>query len=705
MDDFTSQNNIAEVLAENKMLKRRLDRMIKETKNLVALHDRTLLLRDYSERERVLQLEYNSLLLENAPDIIFLLDTELRLLLGSRTFFEFLGHSNSDALLNDTFEELFSDVMTAMWLEEKRAIYMSVMENRESQHFIDEIHIDGVRKVYSVSANPAIDSNGNTMGIICMVHDNTELVEVKEAAEIAAHAKANFLANMSHEIRTPMNAIIGMTNIGINATDIERKEYCLGKIETASKHLLGIINDILDFSKIDAGKFELSETSFNFEKTLSKIVDVINFSIESRKQNLYVSIDNCIPKHLFGDEQRLSQVVTNLLSNAIKFTPDGGTIRLDATLLSEKDDVCKLQVSVEDTGIGISKKQQTRLFNAFEQADAGITRKFGGTGLGITISKNIVEMMGGEIWLESQLGVGSKFMFTVLLKKSCESIVASHDKNIVWNNMKFFIIDDDPIILDFFVQLFQSKGAICTTASSAAQAQELLAQSSEYNMYFIDYTLPDLSGLELAELIQKQGNIQPVALLSTAGDWDNIKGKATTVGVSTFLSKPLFSSAVLSTVSSCLGEAEPLTVQRAETKSKFSHTIADYSGYFILLVDDVEINREIILALLEDTNVSIDTAENGIQAVEMFTQSPDKYGLILMDVQMPEMDGHTATRSIRALDIPFAKTIPIIAMTAHVFREDIENCVEAGMNNHIGKPIDTGELYAILQMYLHNRDG
>ena len=388
----------------------------------------------------------------------------------------------------------------------------------------------------------------------------------KEKADAENRQKSVFLANMSHEILTPMNAIIGMTAIAEATDDPERVKYCLNKIDTASKHLLGIINDILDMSKIEADKLILSPTCFNFEDMLQKTVSFIDFRVNEHKQKLRVKTDGAIPPALIGDDQRVSQVIANLLSNAVKFTPDEGTITLETRFISEKDNVCRIQVSVSDTGIGISDEQKARLFRSFEQADAGTSRKFGGTGLGLAISRRIVEMMGGKLWVESAIGEGSTFTFEILLER-------------------------------------------CDGAN------------------------PD----------------------------DLIKDKH---------------------------------------DEKESEQDDDFNGHTILLAEDVEINREIVKFLLEPTGIDIECAENGIRAVELFQAAPEKYELVFMDMQMPEMDGCEATRRIRALDIPAAGTIPIIAMTANAFKEDEEACLAAGMNAHLGKPLDINAVFDVLRKYI-----
>ena len=385
---------------------------------------------------------------------------------------------------------------------------------------------------------------------------NTKLKDAVTKVTASSKAKSEFLSNMSHEMRTPMNAIINMTVIGKKADIIERKDYALYKIGEASTHLLGVINDILDMSKIEANKFEIIPVKFNFEKMLMGVVSVNNFRIEEKHQKLQMRVDNNIPKLLISDDQRLSQVITNLLGNAIKFTPENGSITLDASFLREENGVCTIQISVTDTGIGISKEAQAHLFQSFQQAETSTARKFGGTGLGLSISKSFVEMMGGKIWVESEEGRGSTFAFTIQAGRGSE-VEERHD---------------------------------------------------------------------LKDTMKESNN--------------------------------------------------------------------DFSGHRILLVEDMEINREIVLMLLEPTNLEIDCAENGLQAVEMFIEEPDRYEIIFMDVHMPGMDGYEATGQIRLYEEKLKSEenqhhrVPIVAMTANVFKEDIEHCINAGMDNHLGKPLD-----------------
>ncbi|WP_461255951.1 response regulator [Treponema sp. R80B11-R83G3] len=508
--------------------------------------------------------------------------------------------------------------------------------------------------------------------------------------------KSAFLANMSHEIRTPMNAIIGMTTIGKSASDFIRKDYCFSKIEDASNHLLGVINDILDMSKIEANKFELSESEFDLEKTLRRVVNVVNFRIDEKHQKFSVHIDRSIPRILIGDDQRIAQVITNLLGNAVKFTPENGTITLAVRLAGKGSDLCTLQISVSDTGIGISPEQKAKLFKSFEQAESSTTRKYGGTGLGLAISKSIVELMGGSIWVESEIGKGSTFFFTIQLKRSDNEKHRFLSSDVNLKNVRILTVDDDPDVLAYFSDIAQGFEIMCDTAISGEEALKLIDQKSGYNIYFIDWKMPVMDGIQLVREIRSRVTKNAIVIMISAAEWSSVATEAKAAGVDKFLSKPLFPSTIAEMINECLGVDE-----RQAEKAKASDIAGIFADKRILLVEDVEINREIVQALLEPTQLEIDCAENGLEAVNMFTEAPNKYDMIFMDIQMPEMDGYDATRLIRAIDVPQAKTVPIIAMTANVFKEDVEKCLAAGMDGHIGKPLDFDEVLDKLRVYLN----
>jgi len=516
-----------------------------------------------------------------------------------------------------------------------------------------------------------------------------------ENAKAASRAKSSFLSNMSHEIRTPMNAIIGMTMIGKSAASMEKKDYALNKIEDASNHLLGIINDILEMSKIEAGKMELSVMVFNLEKLLQKVINIINFRIDEKRQKFTVYIDRNIPHLLVGDDLRLAQVITNLLSNATKFTPEEGAVHLGIYLDDAAGGLYTIRFVVKDTGIGISREQQARLFKSFEQAERGITRRYGGTGLGLAISKYIVELMGGKIWIESDLGKGTTVSFTVQTRRGGENI--SYISHVDRADSRVLLVDDNPDLQLNFKDIMSQLRLKCDVASSGSEALGL-SEKAPYDMVFICWKMPDMSAIDLTREIRKLSPDKSVIVMASIVDWNPVEREAKAAGVDDFLSRPLLASTVAECVGKHIRSAAPM-VEDAESDERFGLD-ETYPGRRILLAEDVEINREIVYAILENSEIEIDSAVNGAKAVQMFRDSPDRYDLIFMDLQMPEMNGLEATKHIRNLDISKARDIPIIAMTANVFKEDIEICLDAGMNAHIGKPLVLGEVMEILRQYL-----
>ena len=537
-------------------------------------------------------------------------------------------------------------------------------------------------------------------GVIMRNIYNTMLKDALHKATEASKAKGEFLSNMSHEMRTPLNAIIGMTAIGKNASSIERKDYALGKIDDASTHLLGVINDVLDMSKIEANMLELSPIEFNFEKMLEKVVAVVNFRVDEKRQKLTVHIDKEIPPTLIADDQRLAQVITNLLGNAVKFTPEKGLIHLDTRFLGEENGLCSIQVSVSDTGIGISPKQQKRLFSSFQQAESSITRKYGGTGLGLAISKSIVEMMGGTIGVKSEPGKGSTFVFMVQVQRGAEAQQELPASDINLSDIRVMAIDDDPDILEYFREVAQGLGVHCDTAGGGAEALDLVDRNGAYHIYFTDWKMPGMDGIQLAhELkVRASANANSLVIMISAAEWNAAEKEAKKTGIDRFLPKPLFPSTIAASINESLG------INRQQAQKTQANIEGLFAGQRILLAEDVDINREIVKTLLEPTRIEIDCAENGAEAVRMFTETPNKYNMIFMDVQMPEMDGYEATRRIRAaerkLPLEHPRRVPIVAMTANVFREDIEKCLEAGMDSHIGKPLDFDEVLDKLRIHL-----
>jgi len=509
------------------------------------------------ERER-----YLALLLANSPSIILILNQSGRIEFCTDYFIEAAGFNNpSDVLghpLSDVLSSFMSDEAHNELLDHTKLAALTNTPLSLDVSFCFNTNIVD----FSGLLVPMKDEKHEGTGLMLLFHDVTSLKRSREEALAASQAKSSFLSNMSHEIRTPMNAIIGMTNIGKNAQNLKGKNEAFEKIEIASSHLLGIINDVLDISKIESGKMELSLIDFDFSEMIDKVVSVVAVRMHDKNQSFSVYLDPQIPNYLYGDDRCLAQIMTNILSNATKFTPEAGEIKLTAMLLDKQDDKCTFRISIKDTGIGMTKEEQAKLFNIFQQAEAGTSRNYGGSGLGLAITKRLLELMGGEIKVESKKGQGSEFIFVVSL---------------------------------------------------------LMSDPSKVEM---------------------------------------------------------------------------------PTEAKDLEVLTNFSGKTVLVVDDVAINLEIAKALLEPMSLEVVTASSGKEAVELFSLNSDIYDLIFMDMQMPEVDGLEATKMIRGQGTGKAVSIPIIAMTANVFKEDVEKCIAAGMNSHLSKPIDMVEVVNTLRKYL-----
>jgi CheY-like chemotaxis protein len=436
---------------------------------------------------------------------------------------------------------------------------------------------------------------------------------------------------------------------------------------------------------------------------LIRITDVIDFRVGEKGQTLFVKADPVIPPFIISDEQRLAQVVTNLFSNAVKFTPEGGNITLRVHKQAEEGGVVTLLFEVSDTGIGISEDQRQKLFNPFVQADSGISRKFGGTGLGLTISKQIVEMMRGAIWVESQLGEGSTFKFTIKAdvgKKSYETRSLLPPK---MENIRALVADDSVELREYFTSMAEKIGFACDTAEDGYEALRLMdrmGHTGDYDIFFIDWNMPGMDGIELTRKIRERIGAKKVIIMISSTEWSRIEMAARAAGVDGFIPKPLYPSYIVDSINQNLSTPQDISDKLVVTGDVPDTSLA---GKRILLAEDIEINREIVMTLLEPLELTISCAENGLEALEMFRSKPDGFDLIFMDVHMPEMDGYEATRRIRALESSLSRgnrQVPIIAMTANVFAEDVEKCLAAGMNDHVGKPLDIKAVIEKLHEFL-----
>ncbi len=594
------------------------------------------------------------------------------------------------------------------------------------QYFVKTIDAEmKERKVAEKSLKDRVNELAGTRR--AMLNMMEDLGEAKKEAEDATKTKSDFLANMSHEIRTPMNAIMGMAHLALK-TDLSAKQYdYLKKVDISAKSLLGIINDILDFSKIEAGKLDMESVDFQLEDTLDNISTLVGIKTQEKGLELLFKTDPAVPRALVGDPLRLGQILINLSNNSVKFT-DTGEIVVSTELVKKDKAQLTLKFSVRDTGIGMTAEQAAKLFQPFAQADSSTTRKYGGTGLGLTISKRLAEMMGGEIWVESNPGQGSTFSFTANFglgkEKAKERFVPSPDLR----GMKVLVVDDNATSRGILQEMLESFSFEVSVAASGEEGITELEDANEdkpFELVIMDWKMPVMDGIEVSKRIKKHAGLSkiPAIVLVTAYGREEVMQRADQVGLEGFLLKPVSASMLFDTIMQTFGEAVPETSRVAQRKEQEAEALENIQGACVLLVEDNEINQQVAKEILEGAGLNVTLANNGREAVNAVKEN--EYDAVLMDIQMPVMDGYTATRKIREWELKAQSSklkaegrgqrsedrdqkpetrsqypVPIIAMTAHAMAGDEDKSLQAGMNGHVTKPIDPDQLFATLQKWI-----
>jgi signal transduction histidine kinase/CheY-like chemotaxis protein len=584
-------------------------------------------------------------------------------------------------------------------LKKRNVISYTYMVKRQGKESYETARFAGVRNKsdkegqvsYSVGAC-FVDSDAETRRAM---EQQQALNDALSAAEEASKAKTAFLSNMSHEIRTPMNAIIGLDSIALNDPDIsERTREYLEKIGSSAEHLLGLINDILDMSRIESGRLTLKNEEFSFRKLLDAVNTMFHSQCQDKGLTYRFNMTPDINEYYIGDNMKLRQILINILGNAVKFTDEGGEVQLQIERKAKFEGKSTLCFKISDTGIGISEDYLPYIFDAFSQEEDSSTNKYGSSGLGMAITKSLVEMMNGNILVESEKGVGTTFTVTITLSDSDRTEEGALADSIHPEDMTVLIVDDDPIARDHAQLILEKVGVITETAENGLQALEMVklrhARREPYNLILVDWKMPEIDGIETTRMIRDAIGHESAIIILTAYRWDDILDEAVQAGVDSFLPKPLFAAAIMDEFKTAV-KKKKLSEQDGQTKT-------DLRGRRVLLAEDMAINAEIMKMVLEMREIKADHAVNGRIAVELFTSHPEGYyDAILMDMRMPEMDGLEATRAIRASNRADAKTVPIIALTANAFDEDVQRSMQAGLNAHLSKPVQPEVLFETLE--------
>ena len=582
-------------------------------------------------------------------------------------------------------------------LKEQRVISYRYMVNRHGKESYEMVRIAGVRHPEDRDDHMVHAVGACFMDVDAETRKSLEaaqaLSDALAVAEQASQAKTAFLSNMSHEIRTPMNAIIGLDNIALSDPDISPKsKEALEKIGASAHHLLNIINDILDMSRIESGRMIIRKEEFSFPRMMEQVNTIISGQCRDKGLDYECRIIGKLDDYYIGDDMKLRQVLINILGNAVKFTPTGGSIRFIVENTARFEGNSTLRFIISDTGIGMSKEFLPKLFESFSQEDSSSTSKYGSTGLGMSITKNLVEMMNGSIEVESEKGKGTTFTVSVTLQGSERRRFHSHADELQPRDMCVLVIDDDPVACEHAKLVMGQVGISCESALSGAEGVKMVklrhARREPYNLILVDWKMPEMDGVETTRQIRSIVGYDAAIIILTSYNWYEIVEEAKKAGVDSFVPKPLFAATVMDEFRNAF-----------KKKCEGMHAAkTDLRGCRILVAEDIAINAEIMVMMLGMREIKADVANNGKVAVDMFaTHEVGCYDAILMDMRMPEMDGLEATRKIRAMNRRDAKTIPIIALTANAFDEDVQRSLQAGLNAHLSKPVEPDALFATLE--------